>query len=263
MQGIVLTSCDSVGALLSSVRGNNIPLLKVITGWGAHWDNASRAQVCATMPELIVRTVNGDGTAGPPAGQNMIFLDPATVIGELQPWYAARPTIMFELGNEPNGHDASDDAAWTFRYWFIETVKAIRTHFPSARIISPGLIENRQSEWWAICRDAFSLADGIGVHAYAHYQFTTGDTGQVQRALSQIKATFPSKPWLFTEIGIHDPATPAATKATRYKELHAKLPSQMAVACWYHYCSAPSDPDQSAYALPDAALPSLKAGGAL
>jgi hypothetical protein len=66
---------------------------------------------------------------------------------------------------------------------------------------------------------------------------------------------------MLTEIGINDPATPASTKATRYGQLHQKLPSQMCAAVWYHVCSTPIDQDQANYALPDSALPYLKAGG--
>jgi hypothetical protein len=43
--------------------------------------------------------------------------------------------------------------------------------------------------------------------------------------------------------------------------MHAKLPSQMLGACWYHYCTDPQDADMVAYALPDSALPYLHAGG--
>lgn len=263
MQGIVLTSARDVATLLSAVRTNHIPLLKVITQWGAHWDDASRAQVCSAMPEVLVRTVSGDGTRPPPPGQDMIFLEPAAVLEELRPWYAARSSIWVELGNEPNAFDASDDAAWTFRYWFLEAVETLRAAFPELRIISPGLIENRQEDWWAICQDAFEQADCIGVHAYAWHQFTSGDTGQLQRALSQLHGFFPNQTWMLTECGINDPGTPAADKAARYGQLHQKLPSQMIGACFYHYCSNPSDADQVAYALPDSALPYLKAGGTL
>lgn len=263
MQGIILTSCTSISGFLTTIRTHKLPLLKIVTGWGAPWDAPTRAQVAAAMPELLVRTVNGDGTAGPPPGQTMIFLEPAAVLEELRPWYASRPSMWVELGNEPNGYDASDDAAWTFRYWFIETVRAVRQTFPELRIVAPGLIENRQSEWWAICQDAFHLADCIGVHAYAHYQFTTSDTGQLQRALSQLQQFFPSKTWMLTEIGIHDPGTAASTKATRYGQLHTKLPSQVIAACWYAFNDNPMDADQAAYAIPASALPYLKAGGTL
>jgi hypothetical protein len=263
MQGIVLTSCASIGGLLNAIRSNKLPLLKVVTGWGAHWDESSRREVCRTMPELIVRTVSGDGTRGPPEGQSAIWCDPGAVLEEVQPWYDARASIQVELGNEPNGYDASDDAAWNFRYWFLETVATVRAVFPAARIVAPGLIEDRQSEWWAICQDAFEQADAIGVHAYAYHDFTNGDTGQIQRALSQLATFFPAKSWILTECGINDPGTSPETKATRYAALHAKLPSQVSAACWYHLCSAPSDADQAAYQLPPEALPYLYAGGTL
>jgi hypothetical protein len=66
---------------------------------------------------------------------------------------------------------------------------------------------------------------------------------------------------MLTECGINDPGTPASTKATRYGQMHSKLPSQMLGACWYHYCTDPQDADMVAYALPDSALPYLHAGG--
>lgn len=261
MQGIVLTDCASIGGLLSAVRGAQLPLLKVVTQWGAHWDDASRAEVCASMPSLIVRTVAGDGTRGPPDGQSMIFLEPQIVLDELAPWYAANVALSVELGNEPNGYDPSDDAAWTFRYWFLETLTAVRSALPAARIIAPGLIENRQSEWWAICQDAFALADAIGFHAYTYHD--ADDTGQLSRALADLALFFPNQIWMLTEYGIHDPATSAETKATRYAKLAASLPSQVAAACWYHFCDRPIDADQYAYALPASALPYLYAGGTL
>jgi hypothetical protein len=255
MQGIVLTDCMSIGGLLSAVRANHIPLLKVVTGWGAAWDDASRAEVCTTMPEVLVRTISGDGTRGPPA------LAPDAVVAELRPWYDVGGNVTFEIGNEPNGYDSSDDAAWNFRYWFLESLNVVRESFPAARIVAPGLIEHRQSEWWAICQDAFELADAIGFHAYAYHD--ADDTGQLGRALSDLALFFPYKTWMLTEYGINDMATSAETKATRYAALHAKLPSQVAAACWYHFCERPIDDDQESYALPPAALPYLYAGGTL
>src|SRR5215471_621032 len=101
MQGLVLTSVDNLSGLLDSMRANGIPLLKVVTGWGTDWNSEAIRQACA-MPSLLVRTVSGDGAR----------LDPDAVLEEIAPWYAARPHIQIELGNEPNSGDASDDAAW-------------------------------------------------------------------------------------------------------------------------------------------------------
>jgi hypothetical protein len=255
MQGIVLTSCTSIDTMLSSIRNNHIPLLKVVTGWGYHWDDASRNEVCATMPEVLVRTVSGDGTSGAPA------LDPGAVVAELRPWCDARGDIWLELGNEPNAYDPSDDAAWNFQHWFSETATAVRQSFPQARIVTPGLTPDRQTEWWAICQGAFEQADVIGFHAYAHYDFD--DTGQLSRARSDLALFYPAQSWLLTECGIHDPNTPPEVKAQRYAALHAKLPPKVIAACFYHYCDDPMDADQAAYALPPEALPYLYAGGTL
>jgi hypothetical protein len=255
MQGIVLTDCVSVDAMLDTVRGARIPLLKVVTGWGASWDEQTRLAVCTLMPEVLVRTVSGDGCSGPPA------LAPDAVLAELRPWYDARSTIAIEIGNEPNAYDPSDDAAWNFRYWFIETLNTVRESLPEARIVSPGLIETRQTEWWIICQDAFELADQVGFHAYAYHDFD--DTGQLGRALDDLALIFPNHTWLLTECGINDMATSPETKATRYAKLAAKLPSQVGAACWYHFAERPSNNDQAAYALPPPALPYLYAGGTL
>ena len=247
MQGLVLTSANNLTELLGSMRANRIPLLKIVTGWGVHWNSDAINQICS-MPSLLVRTVSGDGKP----------LHPQTVLDEIAPFYAVRPQIQIELGNEPNSTDASDDAAWLFRWWFIETVKAVRERYPLARIVSPGLIENRQETWWRINQDAFSMADSIGFHAYAFFDFTSTDTGQLQRALQLLGAIFPHKPWLGTELGINDMATPPSTKATRYGTLHRKLPSQVAAAVWYHFCDQPLDADQRAYQLPTSAFDELR-----
>jgi hypothetical protein len=250
MQGLVLTSVDNLTNLLGSMRANGIPLLKVVTGWGTNWNDEAIGQVCA-MPSVLVRTVSGDGAR----------LDPDTVLNEIAPWCAARPQIQIELGNEPNSQDASDDAAWEFRWWFIETLKAVRERYPQARIVSPGLMGKRQETWWRINQDAFSMANSIGFHAYAFFDFTSGDTGDLQRALQQLGDIFPHKPWLGTELGINDTATPPGVKATRYGALHRKLPSQVAGAIWYHYCDQPINADQRAYQLPTSAFPRLRAAG--
>lgn len=253
MHGLVLTQTDNLTALLSSMRQHKIPLLKVVTAWGWSWDEPSRQQICA-MPEVIVRTLSGDGHTP---------LEPATVLAEIEPWLSTRPDCQIELGNEPNAVDASDDAAWAFRWFFLETVAQVRARWPRARLISPGLIETRQQRWWEICNDAFHQADAVGFHAYAYHDFVAGDTEQIQRAIQQLLQFFADRPWVATELGINDPPTPPATKAQRYSALHAKLPSHVAAACWYHYCLRPLDADQQAYQLPTSAFDELKAGGTL
>jgi hypothetical protein len=260
MQGMILTSTNNIAQFTGEMGMNEIPLPKVVTGWGYHWDDSARYTV-VQMPEVIVRTVNGDGCAKPPSGQTMIFLDPNLVLKELDPWVKLRANVWLELGNEPNNYDASDTAAWTFRWWFIETLNACRARYPHAKIISPGLFGNRQREWWAICRDAFALADSIGFHAYAWHNFTSGDTGDIQRAIADLTTFFPNSSWMGTELGINDPNTSPSTKAERYSELHRSLPSQVLACCWYHHTNAPSDADQKAYNLPYSAWPKLDAGG--
>lgn len=260
MQGLVLTHTTDLAALLDAMRAASIPCLKVVTSWGWPWDADSRRQA-ATLAALIVRTTSGDGTQAPPG--ESVYLDPTAVLNELAPWVEARPALTVELGNEPNASDPSDDAAWAWRYYFIETMDAIRRRWPAVRILSPGLIENNQDGWWSICRDAFMLADGIGFHAYAWHDFTDTDTGQIQRALFQLRALFENNLWALTECGINDVDTAPEVKAQRYGAMHRELPSNVAAACWYHYADDPLGDDQDAYALPASAFASLGAGGAI
>lgn len=266
MQGMVLTATNNLTGFLNNMRGNYLSLLKVVTGWGVEggWHGGNISQVCQTMPTVLVRTTNGDGCRPPPPGQSMIFLDPSVILAEIAPWCQARQQIWIELGNEPNNSNtnaanASDDAAWCFRYWFEQTLLAVRQHYPSARIITPGLFLNRQYEWWAICADVFRQADAIGFHSYDYR--TPGDKGELQAAFSQLRQFFPGKSWALTEYGINDPPTPPATKAGHYSQLHKDIASQAVVACFYHYTWKPDNPDQQAYNLPYDSWSALKAKG--
>jgi hypothetical protein len=267
MHGIVLTQTDNLSNFLGALRSNHIPMLKVITGWGYHWDQGTIAQVCSGVPGVIVRTVSGDGCRPPAEGQDKIFLDPSDVIAELSPWLEARAGLWVELGNEPNMYDDSDDAAWTFQWWFAETVRQLRDTYPTARIIAPGLCSKRWDVWWNICHAerAFDMADAVGFHAYAwrHLDDPADNGGELMAALSLLGTYYPSRPWIGTEIGINDPPTPPSTKCDRYYAAHQKLPSQVSAMYYYAYTDHPSDPDQQAYQLPSSAWPHLKAGGTL
>ncbi len=253
MHGIVLTQTDDLTALLASISTNDLAL-KIVTGWGWPWDDASRSQVVDSAPQLLVRTVAGDGTRGQP------ILDTDTVLGELAPWYDAGARD-FEIGNEPNAYDDSDDAAWDFRYWFLKILQALRMTWPDARIVSPGLIDRNQEPWWTICMDAFGLADQVGFHAYTG--LPSGDTGQLDRALDQLGRIYPDHAWQLTEAGINDPAVPPETKASYYAEFERQLAvsvPQVAAVYWYHFCDQPADEDQRRYALGLADMQHLAGG---
>jgi hypothetical protein len=62
------------------------------------------------------------------------------VLSEIAPWCAARPDIQIELGNEPNSKDASDDAAWKFR-WFL------KRRYVAPQSGGPG----RSGDWYHFC----------------------------------------------------------------------------------------------------------------
>lgn len=267
MHGLTLTSTDNLDRLISDMRANHIPGLKVITGWGWPWDAASR-QKCGTLSGLLVRTVDGDGTRPPFGTEHYIFPEPHRVYDELLPWVSAKPRLVVEIGNEPNAYTAApDDAPYVFLYYFRQCLQMIRQQFPGVRVLTPGLIEGTgnkaQPHWWEIWSESgiANEVDGIGYHFYAHENFKPTDTGQVQRAHQQLGQYFHDRSWWATEAGINGPKQPDADKCAKYSELHRNMPGNVAMCVWYHICSAPIDDDQRNYAIDSSAFPALQSGG--
>lgn len=249
MRGVVLTSTNDLTGLVTALNIVDLGLLKVVTGW-PNWSKPQR-EIAAKAPALIVRSVTGDGIAPP---------DPNKLREELRDWYAARPDMYVEVGNEPNAIPGfRDDQIWQYRYGLNACITMIRDEYPQAKIISPGLLSGNQLDrWFAVCCEVFSRCDYIGLHAYEWHNFTPPGTYQLKTALATMRRHCPARPAMITELGINDTATSAETKARRYRATIATLPGFVAGTVCYHVCDAPSDNDQRAYALTIPALQYLK-----
>src|SRR5262245_32965686 len=92
--GVILTYVDNLAQLEDCVRRGQYDTVKVVTGWGlaSGWTDEARARVLSMVPNVIVRTVSGDNN----------FPDANEIEREIVPWYTLKPSIMIELGNEPN-----------------------------------------------------------------------------------------------------------------------------------------------------------------
>jgi len=107
MRGIILT--NNQGNFLEfrkTVRKYNYDTVKVVSAWGIgkSWDTVTRAQMLALTPYTIVRTVTGDPSYKDSwnGKREYVYPDSKRAIAEITPWYAIKPDILIEIGNEPN-----------------------------------------------------------------------------------------------------------------------------------------------------------------
>ena len=241
--GIVLTSAPDVSRAWASMEAGGYATLKVVSGWGLDWQYPRRHEAAALAETLIVRTVAGDPSAGKP------YPHSEDVLEEIRPWYAVRPRLWVELGNEPNSHPDVDPAGYA---WHLNrAIERLRAAYPRARLIAPalGLGDPTSARRWMRVPEfaqAIQRCDAVGVHQYAHHSLDADDTGQAALARELLAGV--TIPWALTEYGIHDPATSPVVKGERYARFVRGLPAQVILATAYHLCTWATDPDQAAYA---------------
>lgn len=252
IHGIVLTSAPSITYVRNVLQAGGYNAIKVVTGWGmpVAWNRVTMMALGVVAPNIIVRTVQGDGVNKEMGKPKHPYLHWERVLAELTPWYHAIPqhvNLMFELGNEPEQADIFGYA------WHLErSIDAIRRTLPRAKIISPALSPSNahQLRIWAAnerWRSVVSTCDYIGVHQYAFFNLITDDTRQFQLLDENIQNT---KPWIVTEMGINDPGTPALQKVQRYAAYTDHLHRIGAVGAFdYHLCTQPRTEDDRRYAL--------------
>lgn len=265
---------------------------KVVTGWGPPdgWTAGNILRVCHNMPPniglTIVRTITGsnDGgggykgylaNPGGPEAENA-YLNPAKAEEEILPWWNAHHGIWVELGNEPNNQKWYEDwrsadaarksraeayvAEWGRR--FTTSLNHLRSRFPGASFISPGLqcrdeswlpmSERGSAYWYRTCRSAFSPAK-IGFHLFGAHDFY----GAPPRAswdvaiMEELSAYYPSNRWVCTEYGLHaewyDDGSPLydAIKGRTYAELvhfgrgERPWPQNVEAATYFHFDTRP------------------------
>lgn len=266
-RGVVLTYVDSLDTLEDCVRRGGYDVVKVVSGWGLprSWDDETRRRVVAMVPNLIVRTVSGDpsyarpvdplsrkhlpGARGPNAQYwQYDFLNPDQVAQEIAPWYALKPDLMIELGNEPNVFNQDDDFIWRWAYFLEQATKRCRAEFPRALLISPGFMMDpagNMRRFYEIAHQQIALCDYVGVHFYEYYAFKPDQgpatKGELRDAIQLHQQFFPAMPWYITEYGIHNTdQVPRHEKGIRYARLvHGgdgwpALPANVAGAVYYH-----------------------------
>lgn len=222
MKGIILTNYENdFLRFRNTVRKYQFDTVKVVTAWGTGkaWDQLTRAQILALTPYTIVRTVTGDPSYKEnwKKDREYVYPDSKRAIAEIQPWYAIKPDILIEIGNEPNLPTVD---VWTWRYYLRETLITLRKAFPLAKFISGGLIQNEyEFEWYTILGEkeipVLSTFDYIGVHLYEHEQFyiNSYDTTEKTTA-SLVRARKYGIPFI-TEMGINKSLMPRYTEYTR------------------------------------------------
>jgi hypothetical protein len=262
--GVILTYVDDLKVLEDCIRIGGYNAVKVVTGWGLStgWNAETRKRVLGMVPNVIVRTVSGDPSYARPvnplnepnkAGAGAAywdydFPDPNRVEQEIAEWYAIKPDIMIELGNEPNVYNTDDEFIWRWSYFLDEAIKKCRQVFPQAKIISPGFMmdpRGKISRFYEIAKDTLAKCDYIGVHFYEYFAFKPDQApatkGELREAIELHQKFFPNKQWYITEFGINDSQqVQRQHKGERYaKMLFANeswpiLPPNIVGAVYYH-----------------------------
>lgn len=242
--GPILTHCYTLDQIEDCMRRGAYTALKVVTGWGvaSGWSKTAMSRASALAEQLIVRTVAGD-----PSYRNGAQRYPTArqVVNEIAPWYAVRPKLIIEIGNEPNiNPEWTEQYAWEYRWHLEQAIKACRAAFPDANLIAPAPIldaDKRPDRWLALCVDRMRLCDYIGLHAYEYTAFAKidqhGTTGHLNAAQKLYNQHFGDRPWILTEFGINDREIAPILKGRRYAQLLPTLPRQIIGALYYHFCA--------------------------
>lgn len=232
--GLILTSAPSVAWLRTQLQTAKAQILKVVPSWGLPWNEATIREVAQLAPQLVVRTSWGDPSYRG-NGKDGHLLIAAQVLAELRPWLDARPDAWVELGNEPLIADqASERAAWDYRYHLEQTIDELRRRYPRVRLIGPAHLRNHlvrlgeyqdgQGRWDAICGDQLRRCDALGLHAYSVTQAVSG----LKALRDGVSGSLPI--WL-TEFALNEQLEPAA-RGRKYREILDVLP--VAAAMVYH-----------------------------
>lgn len=266
-RGVILTYVDTLDTLADCMRRGGYDALKVVTGWGLAqgWNTEARRRVLELAPNLIVRTVSGDpsyarpcdplsnkpmpGATGPnPKYHTYDFPEPQRIEQEIAEWYALKPDLMIEIGNEPNVYNQDDEFIWRWAYFLEQSVQHCRKVFPQAKLISPGFMMDPRGKirrFYEIAQKQIAMFDLVGVHFYEYYAFKPDEgpaiKGELRDAVELHQQFFPDKPWYVTEYGIHNTdQVSKAEKGARYARLlHGgdgwpRLPDNVVGAVYYH-----------------------------
>jgi hypothetical protein len=245
MLGAILTHTNSSRNYVDTLKRYNYSVAKVVTAWGIgrRWDSHSRTHILQNMSHVIVRTVSGD----PSYHSASWYPEPMEVVREIEPWYALRKDILIEIGNEPDTRSEKtgyvEHDVWAYRWYLLETIKAVRRNYPQVKIIGPSPRVNSIPQWqrWIeILQDPLRDCDMLSAHIYGWHNLTVNweDTAQYVRLRTAYDRLFRDKPVMITEVGIHDVQQTAQHKIAKYHEFYLKLPIHWRGMTIYHYSEA-------------------------
>jgi hypothetical protein len=238
--GPVLTHSPSLDAFIEYLQRGRFSTAKVITGWGLEraWTPADRCRLICAVPNLIVRTVNGD----PSLGRHYQYLLPGEVAQELHPWLVLKPDLWIELGNEPDVlWDVPvpvEDEIWRYRWWLQATRDYLRTHYPQARLIAPspriGAVPQWE-RWLEIPAETLRSFDAVSLHLYGWHQIVNDGKRELADAQAAYSRLLPSVPVIVSEMGIHNPQMNPAHKLALYRRFAEQVPLHWLQVLFYHH----------------------------
>lgn len=146
-------------------------------------------------------------------------------INELRPF-----ATKFEILNEPNHHQgyegwgSLDDAARSFRDWYLQVFRLLKRACPWALFGFPGLAPHwphRDLEWLDICREAVRVSDWLGCHIYWQGDNHLKNEWGLRFKLYHEK--FPDKIIEITEFGNSTPNLSGDVQAAQYAMFYQEL----------------------------------------
>ncbi len=139
-------------------------------------------------------------------------------------------TAKFEILNEPNHHQgyegwgSSDEAARSFRDWYLQVFRLIKQACPWALLGFPGLAPHwphRDLEWLEICRQAIQASDWLGCHIY--WQGDNHLKSEWGLRFKLYHERFPNKIIEITEFGNSTPNLSGDIQAAQYTTFYQEL----------------------------------------
>ncbi len=246
MYGAVLTNVPDMDTLEQRVLDARFDTLAVVGGWGVDkggWSASNRSRLLSMVPNILVRTTEGDPKSGHPYPHH------ENILNELSLW-RNKPRSYWIIGNEPNVYfdwtptptkTQIRDYAYGYRYHLALTRGKLRDL--AVAPIRPKLVAPAMSldprymflaeEMLSILAEEMRRFDVIGWHIYSDVEENLKESKQQRAALTLANKYFPNHPHLITECGMNDPLIP---RYERTKQTGEFLRASPWGGVMYHIC---------------------------
>lgn len=256
--GPVLTSFESLDQIHQQLRLGSFDLVKIVTGWGMHWDEKAIKEIYRLFKRVIVRTTCGDPSVDKKHPLFNTLPQWKNVLEEIKLWVMLLPRdtqLWIEVGNEPN-------IVRNHTYWFdfAYHLKDVHDKFQSiykdwnVRLIAAGVscdTAHLQAarEYTQIASGASSFYDLQAIHAYEVVSF---DPSPIQPRTGQLHAAiglYPSNRRLaLTEFGLNNLTMNAYEKERDMRRLcNSTIYKQVELASYYHIATQGMNEEQKRY----------------